>query len=479
MKTMKKNTCVPGFVSKLWTLVDSPGTNDVICWSLDGINFRILDEHRFTKEILPKYFKHSNLSSFVRQLNMYGFRKVISIEGGLVKPNLCALEFTHVYFQRGKEDLLEHIKRKISSVRTEDTKISQEDLCKALEDVQQVRGKQDDIDQRLHNMKRENVILWKEVASLRNKHSQQQRTLSKVIQFFASLVQGNCIIGIKNKRPLMLDVSETPPAKISRPCVLSLDQASIAMFGSSNGCNSPSSSGISIVDITDNAKQGTSTTGLSAADGDSVLTSSNFMTKDKQENVKGKDPNPSLTVTGLEDDILDSILQEGGSEMASHQRDVTLNRNDIQCHLDGVDSSFEDLQTLLLGKQFNIKAEFIENLFNPDLSDAEMDMPENAANMELVSEWSGNTTQQSVQESAFPLEDSKGSQHTPAQVLSLLEELCCTLDSDKEVTSSGTPKKGQCPIQPANEDTGTTDLSTAFLEDFCIPFNDTDSTPFL
>uniref|UniRef100_A0A8C9SJZ1 HSF-type DNA-binding domain-containing protein n=1 Tax=Scleropages formosus TaxID=113540 RepID=A0A8C9SJZ1_SCLFO len=178
---VNKNSCVPGFVSKLWTLVDSPSTNDVICWSSGGTNFRILEEERFTKEILPKYFKHNNLSSFIRQLNMYGFRKVLCLEGGLVKPkNLSVLEFHHMYFQKGKEDLLEYIKRKVSSVRTEDTKISQEDMYKVLEDVQLVRGKQEDMDQKLENMKRENETLWKEVSALRRKHSLQQRTLTKV-----------------------------------------------------------------------------------------------------------------------------------------------------------------------------------------------------------------------------------------------------------------------------------------------------------
>lgn len=46
-----------------------------------------------------------------------GFRKVIHIEqGGLVKPEKDDTEFQHPYFIRGKEHLLENIKRKVTNV---------------------------------------------------------------------------------------------------------------------------------------------------------------------------------------------------------------------------------------------------------------------------------------------------------------------------------------------------------------------------
>ncbi|XP_061450642.1 heat shock factor protein 4-like [Rhineura floridana] len=104
---------VPAFLTKLWTLVEDPETSHLICWSITGTSFHVFDQGQFAKEVLPKYFKHNNMASFVRQLNMYGFRKVLNIgQGRLVKPERDNIEFQHLYFLQGHEHLLEHIKRK-------------------------------------------------------------------------------------------------------------------------------------------------------------------------------------------------------------------------------------------------------------------------------------------------------------------------------------------------------------------------------
>uniref|UniRef100_A0A452V1P8 HSF-type DNA-binding domain-containing protein n=1 Tax=Ursus maritimus TaxID=29073 RepID=A0A452V1P8_URSMA len=108
---------VPAFLTKLWTLVSDPDTDALICWSPSGNSFHVFDQGQFAKEVLPKYFKHNNMASFVRQLNMYGFRKVVHIEqGGLVKPERDDTEFQHPCFLRGQEQLLENIKRKVTSL---------------------------------------------------------------------------------------------------------------------------------------------------------------------------------------------------------------------------------------------------------------------------------------------------------------------------------------------------------------------------
>ena len=42
----------------------------VVVFLQTGTSFHVFDQGRFAKEVLPKYFKHNNMASFVRQLNM-------------------------------------------------------------------------------------------------------------------------------------------------------------------------------------------------------------------------------------------------------------------------------------------------------------------------------------------------------------------------------------------------------------------------
>ncbi|KAG5133942.1 hypothetical protein JHK82_025130 [Glycine max] len=94
------------FLTKTFQLVDDQSIDDVISWNDDGSTFIVWNPTVFARDLLPKYFKHNNFSSFVRQLNTYGFRKVV--------PDRW--EFSNEYFRRGEKRLLCEIqRRKISS----------------------------------------------------------------------------------------------------------------------------------------------------------------------------------------------------------------------------------------------------------------------------------------------------------------------------------------------------------------------------
>ncbi|KAJ3609697.1 hypothetical protein NHX12_024208, partial [Muraenolepis orangiensis] len=204
---------VPAFLTKLWSLVEDPDTDQLILWSPNGTSFHVLEQARFSKEVLPRFFKHNNMTSFIRQLNMYGFRKVVHMEqGGLLKPEKDDTEFQHPFFSRGQEHLLDNIKRKVPPVSTgkqEEVRMCPEDVSHILTDMQLMKGKQENIDYQITTMKHENEALWREVATLRQKHTQQQKVVNKLIQFLMSLVQPNRVLGMKRKIPLMLNDSSS------------------------------------------------------------------------------------------------------------------------------------------------------------------------------------------------------------------------------------------------------------------------------
>ena len=103
---------ITAFLAKLWALVNDPSCDDLIAWDPSGGSFHVYDQSRFAREILPRYFKHNNFASFIRQLNMYGFRKMSTIEHGSLKNERDDIEFAHPNFLRGQDSLLELIKRR-------------------------------------------------------------------------------------------------------------------------------------------------------------------------------------------------------------------------------------------------------------------------------------------------------------------------------------------------------------------------------
>ncbi|KAL5137116.1 Heat stress transcription factor A-3 [Glycine soja] len=96
---------VPPFLSKTFDLVDAPTLDPIISWNSTGLSFVVWDPLEFARIVLPRHFKHNNFSSFVRQLNTYGFRKI----------DTDKWEFFNEAFQRGKKHLLKNIQRRRSS----------------------------------------------------------------------------------------------------------------------------------------------------------------------------------------------------------------------------------------------------------------------------------------------------------------------------------------------------------------------------
>jgi len=95
---------VPKFLRKVFHILEENKHNEYVSWSHDGEAIVIKKPIEFAEKVLPCFFKHNNLASFVRQLNMYNFKK---------KKNY---HYDHAYghesFQKGRIELLRNIQRK-------------------------------------------------------------------------------------------------------------------------------------------------------------------------------------------------------------------------------------------------------------------------------------------------------------------------------------------------------------------------------
>ena len=107
------NSAIPIFLKKTYRMIET--CDPAICdWTPDGDMFVVKDPDVFASEIIPQYFDHNKFSSFARQLNFYGFRKIqtkpirnVDFDQNTAKH----VTFFNEKFKRGRYDLLKEIQR--------------------------------------------------------------------------------------------------------------------------------------------------------------------------------------------------------------------------------------------------------------------------------------------------------------------------------------------------------------------------------
>jgi hypothetical protein len=166
-KRKKAHEKTETFLVKLFEILKVKQYHNYITWTEDGNCLKVKDISGLTKKILPKYFKHHNYASFVRQLNMYNFHKIRN------QGNFNEQIFQHNKFKKDCSlENVKEIKRKIyyidnSSIDEDETISSKQKKEKNLEND-------------------ENISLKNQIKLLINQNKENiqiQKNLKKEIEF--------------------------------------------------------------------------------------------------------------------------------------------------------------------------------------------------------------------------------------------------------------------------------------------------------
>ncbi|KAI7754188.1 hypothetical protein M8C21_012606, partial [Ambrosia artemisiifolia] len=173
---------IPPFLSKTFDLVDDPILDPIISWGASGNSFVVWDPIEFARIILPRHFKHNNFSSFVRQLNTYGFHKI--------DPDKW--EFANRSFLRGQRHLLKNIQRRKSNQSSSSSSVlaNQEVNNMLIEaEIERLHKEKTEMMQQIIELKTGNIETHQHMESVNQKLEAAEEKQKQMVSFLAQVFE--------------------------------------------------------------------------------------------------------------------------------------------------------------------------------------------------------------------------------------------------------------------------------------------------
>ncbi|CAD8085479.1 unnamed protein product [Paramecium sonneborni] len=141
MKRRNKEHKIIKFIEVTHEILNQNEYNKIIRWDEDGLKIQIFNRELLKDLVLPKYFKHANYSSFLRQLNMYGFTSN--------KDQYGTLTYYHPFFTKQKVLMKSIIKKKHQKQNQSDQSIYGIDQSELNNQIKALQCEQIKIQQKL------------------------------------------------------------------------------------------------------------------------------------------------------------------------------------------------------------------------------------------------------------------------------------------------------------------------------------------
>ncbi|MCL7039350.1 hypothetical protein MKW94_004050 [Papaver nudicaule] len=223
------------FLLKTYDMVDDSSTDDIVSWSSAKNSFVVWNSPEFARLLLPTYFKHNNFSSFIRQLNTYGFRKI--------DPERW--EFANEEFIKDQKHLLKNIHRRKPIHSHAQPQSSSGDNERAIfeEEIERLTHEKSELQTKLWKYKQQKSGVTLQLEDTEKRVREMEQKQLRMMAFVAKAAENPTFVDhLVRMAESHLDLSAVNK-KRRLPKVNNAQEVSKIIFVDNNSCNSKTDAG--------------------------------------------------------------------------------------------------------------------------------------------------------------------------------------------------------------------------------------------
>ncbi|CAN8274569.1 unnamed protein product [Cochlearia groenlandica] len=198
------SSLLPPFLTKTYDMVNDSSSDWIVSWSRSNRSFVVWNQTEFCRDLLPRFFKHNNFSSFVRQLNTYGFRKA--------DPEQW--EFANDDFVRDQPHLMKNIRRRkpvhshsLPNLQAQQNPLTDSERTRMNNQIKRLRKEKEGLLEKLHKQVEEKELFATQVKQLKEQLQHMEKRQRTTVSFPSNAL---------DKPELALNLSPCIPEKNDR-----------------------------------------------------------------------------------------------------------------------------------------------------------------------------------------------------------------------------------------------------------------------
>ncbi|KAL0890089.1 hypothetical protein Bca101_014072 [Brassica carinata] len=198
------SSSLPPFLAKTYEMVDDSSSDSIVSWSQSNKSFIVWNPPEFSRDLLPRFFKHNNFSSFIRQLNTYGFRKA--------DPEQW--EFANDDFVRGQPHLMKNIHRRkpvhshsLPNLQSQQNPLTDSERQRMNNQIERLTKEKQVLLEELHKHEEERELFEQQVKKLKDQLQHMEKRQRTMV---------SCVSQVLEKPELALNLSPCLPERNER-----------------------------------------------------------------------------------------------------------------------------------------------------------------------------------------------------------------------------------------------------------------------